>query len=233
MQAIMETIFDIGYLATVIVLGALMIKNCKNDRLFFLFGIMGVVLGVGDAFHLVPRILALHAGDMEAYAASLGIGKMISSISTAVYYTLMYHVWRLRYQITDKNGLTIAVYVMLALRVILCLMPQNQWTSLDAPLSWGIYRNIPFLVLGVILMVIWFISARKEQDTAFQWLWLTVVISFVCYIPVVLFAETIPAVGMLMLPKACAYVWAVVMGYRAMKQKQILTGHFNKFRVIR
>lgn len=233
MQAIMETIFDIGYLATVIVLGALMIKNCKNDLLFFLFGLMGVILGVGDAFHLVPRILALHAGDMEAYAASLGIGKMISSISTAVYYTLMYHVWRLRYHITDKQPLTIAVYVMLALRVILCLMPQNQWTSLDAPLAWGIYRNIPFIVLGVILMVIWFTSARKEQDTAFCWLWLTVVISFVCYIPVVLFAETVPAVGMLMLPKACAYVWAVVMGYRAMKQKQVLSGYYDRFRVIR
>jgi hypothetical protein len=233
MQAIMETIFDIGYLGAVIILGALMIKNCRGDRQFYLFGIMGVILGVGDAFHLVPRILALHAGDMESYAAALGIGKMISSITTAVYYTLLYMVWRIRYHITDKNELTIAVYAMLALRIVLCLLPFNQWTSLDAPLSWGIYRNIPFVILGVILMVILYQSAKKENDTAFQWMWLTVVISFVCYIPVVLFAETIPAVGMLMLPKACAYVWAVAMGYRAMKQKQVLSGYLDRFKVIR
>ena len=37
----METIFDIGYLGAVIILGALMIKNCRGDRQFFLFGIMG------------------------------------------------------------------------------------------------------------------------------------------------------------------------------------------------
>ncbi|MBQ2035689.1 MAG: hypothetical protein II218_07245 [Peptococcaceae bacterium] len=85
----------------------------------------------------------------------------------------------------------------------------------------------------VILMVILYQSAKKENDTAFQWMWLTVVISFVCYIPVVLFAETIPAVGMLMLPKACAYVWAVAMGYRAMKQKQVLSGYLDRFKVIR
>ena len=229
----METIFDIGYLGAVIIIGALMIKNCRGDRQFYLFGIMGVILGVGDAFHLVPRILALHAGDMESYAAALGIGKMISSITTAVYYTLLYMVWRIRYHITDKNELTIVVYAMLALRVVLCLLPFNQWTSLDAPLSWGIYRNIPFVILGVILMVILYQSAKKENDTAFQWMWLTVVISFVCYIPVVLFAETIPAVGMLMLPKACAYVWAVAMGYRAMKQKQVLSGYLDRFKVIR
>ena len=229
----METIFDIGYLGVVIILGALMIKNCRGDRQFYLFGIMGVLLGVGDAFHLVPRILALHAGDMESYAAALGIGKMISSITTAGYYTLLYMVWRIRYHITDKNELTIVVYAMLALRVVLCLLPFNQWTSLDAPLSWGIYRNIPFVILGVILMVLLYQSAKKENDTAFQWMWLTVVISFVCYIPVVLFAEKVPAVGMLMLPKACAYVWAVVMGYRAMKQKQVLSGYLDRFKVIR
>ncbi len=233
MQAIMETIFDIGYLGAVILLGVLMIRSCQGDRQFLLFGIMGVILGAGDAFHLVPRILALHAGDMESYAAALGIGKMISSITTAVYYTLLYHVWQLRYQVTDKNYLTIAVYVLLALRVILCLLPFNQWTSLDAPLSWGIYRNLPFVLLGILLMVILYQRAKKEQDTAFRWLWLTVVISFVCYIPVVLFAEAVPAVGMLMLPKACAYVWAMAMGYRAMKQKQVLNGYLNRFKVIR
>ena len=41
--------------------------------------------------------------------------------------------------------------------------------------------------------------------------------SFACYIPVVLFADTVSAVGMLMIPKTCAYVWAVLIGFNAMK----------------
>ena len=32
-------------------------------------------------------------------------------------------------------------------------------------------------------------------------------------------ADTIPMIGMLMIPKTCAYVWTVLIGYRAMKQE--------------
>lgn len=50
-------------------------------------------------------------------------------------------------------------------------------------------------------------------------MWLTIVLSFAFYIPVVLWADAVPAVGMLMIPKTCAYVWAVLMGYFAMKRE--------------
>lgn len=55
MQAIMETAFDVVYLVTVITLGVRMIAGCRGEEQFRLFGIMAVVLGAGDAFHLVPR----------------------------------------------------------------------------------------------------------------------------------------------------------------------------------
>lgn len=48
-------------------------------------------------------------------------------------------------------------------------------------------------------------------------MWLTIVLSFGFYIPVVLFAGTIPAIGMLMIPKTCAYAWTVLIGYNAMR----------------
>ena len=105
----------------------------------------------------------------------------------------------------------------LLLRVVLCLMPQNLWTSAEAPLSWGIYRNIPFAILGAVIVILFYRSARIKQDKTFRFLWLAVVISFGCYIPVVLFADLVPPVGMLMIPKTCAYVWVVLIGYKAMK----------------
>ena len=39
------------------------------------------------------------------------------------------------------------------------------------------------------------------------------------YIPVVLWADTFPMIGMLMIPKTCAYVWTVLIGYFAMKKE--------------
>lgn len=59
MQAIMETIFDFIYLPTVIILGIFMIKNAKGQKQFLLYGIMALTLGFGDAFHLIPRSVAL------------------------------------------------------------------------------------------------------------------------------------------------------------------------------
>ena len=36
---------------------------------------------------------------------------------------------------------------------------------------------------------------------------------------VVLWADTFPMIGMLMIPKTCAYVWTVLIGYSAMKKE--------------
>lgn len=219
MQAIAETLFDIAYLVSVITLGILMIRGSKGNRQFLLFGWMAVVLGAGDSFHLVPRVVALCTTGLESYTAALGFGKSVTSITMTVFYVLLYHIWRQRYHIDGRGGLTAAVYVLAGVRVALCMMPQNQWLSADAPLSWGIYRNIPFVLLGLLVVVLFYISAKRHGDKAFRWLWLTIVLSFACYIPVVLWADAIPLMGVLMIPKTCAYLWTVLIGYLAMKQE--------------
>lgn len=59
MQAVAETLFDAVYLITVITLGIRMIRKCQGQKQFRLFGVMAIVLGAGDAFHLIPRAVAL------------------------------------------------------------------------------------------------------------------------------------------------------------------------------
>ena len=220
MQAIFETLFDIVYLVTVITLGIRMIRGSRGRKQYLLYGIMAVTLGCGDAFHLVPRAVALCTTGLENYTAALGIGKLVTSITMTLFYVLLYYVWRSRYQVNGQNGMTVAVWVLALTRILLCLMPQNAWTSAEPPLSWGIFRNIPFTILGALIVVLFYRSARETHDTPFRHLWLTVVLSFACYIPVVLFADTIPAVGMLMIPKTCAYVWTVLIGSNAMKKEE-------------
>lgn len=217
MQAVFETLFDIVYLVTVITLGIKMIRGHRGQTQYLLYGVMAVTLGCGDAFHLVPRAVALCTTGLADYTVALGIGKLITSVTMTLFYVLLYYVWRVRYQVSGRNGLTAAVWVLALSRILLCLMPQNAWTSAQAPLSWGIYRNIPFALLGLVIVVLFYRDAKARQDGSFRFLWLTVVLSFACYIPVVLFADTVPVVGMLMIPKTCAYVWTVLIGYRAMK----------------
>ena len=218
MQAIAEILFDVVYLVSVVTIGILMIKKCRGNMQYKLFGIMAVTLGVGDSFHLVPRAIALCTTGLDNYTVPLGVGKLITSITMTVFYILLYYVWRLRYHIEGKQKLTWAVYLLAAVRVILCLFPQNRWTSAEALLSWGLYRNIPFALLGLIVIIIFYKSAKENQDHAFRFMWLTIVLSFGFYIPVVLWADTIPVIGMLMIPKTCAYVWTVLIGYQDMRK---------------
>lgn len=219
MQAIIETLFDVCYLVSVITIGIRMVKSSKNSRQFKLFGWMAIVLGAGDSFHLIPRMIALCTTGLENFTVALGLGKWITSVTMTLFYVLLYYVWRERYEIKGQKNLTIAVYLFAAIRIALCMMPQNNWLSADAPLSWGIYRNIPFAVIGLITIVLFYTSAKQNNDTAFKWMWMTIVLSFGFYIPVVLWADTIPMIGMLMIPKTCAYVWTVIIGYNAMKKE--------------
>lgn len=128
---------------------------------------MAVVLGAGDSFHLVPRALALCTTGLENYAVPLGLGKWITSITMTVFYVLLYYVWRKRYHVEGRKGLTIAVYVLSAARVLLCMMPQNQWLTNKTPLTWGILRNIPFALLGLLVIVLFYRSANEAQRPGF------------------------------------------------------------------
>ena len=220
MQAIMETAFDAVYLITVIALGVLMIFRSRGNRQHLLFGIMAVTLGCGDAFHLIPRAYALCTTGLQDYTFALGVGKMITSITMTVFYILLYHVWQLRYGKEAKRGTTAAMYLLAVARMVLCLFPQNGWTSEVPPLSWGIVRNIPFAAMGAWVIVLFYQEARKQRDEAFRHMWLTIVLSFAFYIPVVLFSERVPMLGMLMIPKTCAYVWTVCIGFNDMRRAQ-------------
>ena len=213
MPALPESIFDVCYLIFAIVSGILLLKNSKGKNDIRVFGIMTLLLGCGDAFHLVPRVLNYWTdGD---YTAALGIGKLVTSITMTLFYLLMEYARRERYKITGEKSVFTCVWALSIIRIALCCFPQNEWTSAEPSLLWGIIRNIPFALLGIMTVVLWFRSAKADKPL--KLMWLAVTLSFLFYIPVVLFAQTIPMIGMLMLPKTCMYVWMIVMFKRASK----------------
>lgn len=93
MQALIETLFDAVYLVSVITIGILMIRGSKGNKQFCLFGLMAVVLGAGDSFHLIPRALALCTTGLENYTVPLGLGKWITSVTMTIFYVLLYYAW--------------------------------------------------------------------------------------------------------------------------------------------
>lgn len=211
MGKIMEAVFCVAYLIVTTILGIKIIYIAKEDKESKLFGIMSLVLVSGDAFHLVPRILSA-IGKTKDYTAAMGIGTLITSITMTVFYLIMYCIFEMRSGKKNKQ-LMISMISLAVIRIILCLMPQNDWTG-ESPVSWGIYRNIPFVIMGIIMIVLYF---NRRDDKPFKYMWLAILLSFAFYLPVVLWSDVSPMIGMLMLPKTCMYVWMVVMGYKVAK----------------
>ena len=212
MPQIGEAMFCVVYLIFDLIAAIVFFVNANGSQAFLLFGVLTLVLGGGDAFHLVPRVIKAFCGDSLKVQWWSGLGLMISSITMTVFYVLLFYVWKAIFpEILYPSVLFILIWVSAAIRVILCLFPQNNWFRAEGNLAWGIYRNLPFAVTGLCLVILFFLSGNAGG----YGLWLmsiAIIISFACYFPVVLYSKKKPMVGMLMIPKTIAYIWMISMG---------------------
>lgn len=206
---IFESLFDISYLAIVIGLGVrLLLEKNKNAKLF---GIMAILLGFGDAFHLIPRVIShLSPLGFEGHSLALSWGQFITSITMTIFYLIYYHYYRIQSGDTDKKNMII-VYALAIIRIILVLLPQNNWGEAEGNYLFGIYRNIPFAIMGIFLI---YLSYKERNKAGLKNMWLYILLSFLFYAPVVLWSQKYPVVGALMMPKTVAYLMVVITGYK-------------------
>ena len=212
MPQIGEAVFCIAYLVFDLIAAIVFLSNAGGSQVLYLFGVLTLVLGGGDAFHLVPRIIKAFRGDSSKVEWWAGLGLMVSSITMTVFYVLLFYIWKAIFpQVTYPDFLPVLIWVSAVLRIVLCLFPQNNWFNPEGNPAWGIYRNLPFAATGLCLVILFFLSG----NTGGYGLWMmsvAIIISFACYFPVVLWAKKKPMVGMLMMPKTMAYIWMICMG---------------------
>ena len=213
MRAIMESGFYLIYLVFIMGLGIYLLIKSKEKRFFIYFGLAAFILGFGDAFHLVPRAVGLFSKTLdnpsETLAMFLGVGKLVTSITMTVFYGLAYIFIYKRVNKQRNKILDIVVLVLIVSRFALCAFPQNGWITNDSNILWGVLRNIPFVILGSIVIALFFMHFKEIKYL--KWMGLATILSFGFYIPVVLFASTAKWVGMLMLPKTICYMWIGIL----------------------
>ena len=71
-------------------------------------------------------------------------------------------------------------------------------------MTWGILRNVPFVILGGIVCLLYW--RKRGENRTFRRMWLYILLSFLFYIPVAVGAGAAPVLGMLMLPKTVCYI---------------------------
>ena len=219
MRAIMESGFYVLYLVLIMFIGLKILL--KGDKTKGLFGAACIVLGFGDAFHLIPRAVGLFSGTLDNPSATLnmwlGVGKLITGITMTAFYLFLYRFIMARAVAKRGSAGDFFVGLLAVARFVLCAMPQNGWAENRQSVLWGTWRNIPFVILGIFVIILAFKYLKGIKH--FKFLWLAIILSFAFYIPVVLFAGKYPIVGMLMLPKTICYLWIGFMGYKDLKAK--------------
>ncbi|MDD6693610.1 MAG: hypothetical protein PUE38_04470 [Olsenella sp.] len=207
-----ESVFDIAYLLYDLVAGITFFSLAAGRTVFVLYGLLALVLGAGDAFHLVPRVQMHLFGVRDDTQARLGRGTQVASVTMTVFYVLLYLIWL---QLFPGVGAPAAIGALIvasaAVRIVVCLLPQNDWTSGRENLRWSLLRNVPFVVTGALVIALFAISG----DAGGLRMWrmcIAIALSFGFYLPVTFLAKRRPAVGALMLPKTLTYMWMIAMG---------------------
>ena len=180
-------------------------KVCENYQLT-------LTLCGGDAFHLVPRIIRAVHGSNDRVKRQLGIGLQVSSITMTVFYIILMYVWKYTFpELIAPVAVEAIIWISAIIRIVVCILPQNNWCTDEGNMKLSIIRNAVFAVTGIGVIVLYAISGNTNGYHMTRMI-AAIIISFGCYLPVTLFSKTKPKVGLLMIPKTCAYMWIIAMG---------------------
>lgn len=209
---LMEAVFDVCYLTFDLIAGVLFFVFSKGEPLFILYGVLTWTLCGGDAFHLVPRVRRAIKGSNEKIKKQLGIGLQVSSITMTVFYVILLFVWKDTFpELQAPVLLETAICGSALLRIVICLLPQNNWCSEEGNPKLSLLRNAVFAVTGVGVIILYAISGNT-YGYHMERMMAAILLSFGCYLPVTVLSKKMPKIGMLMIPKTCAYVWMIGMG---------------------
>ena len=228
---IFESLFNIAYIIVIWIIVIKMNQNIhtvqpKNKIVANLFNLAFLLLAIGDTGHVGFRVVAYLLGGLDTsihffgiQMSLVGLGMLITAYTVTFFYIILVFVWQFRYN-KPSNFITILLIAAGFVRLILMALPGNVWSVPSVKNQIGFIRNIPLFIQGAGIIILYFVSAHKTKDALFRNIAICILLSFAFYLPVILYAHTIPAIGTLMIPKTIAYVLVAILAYQNIWHKQ-------------
>ncbi len=221
------TIFNIIYLGilwVLFVMSAIRAPRLSLERRRNALWIIAAffMLAFGDSFHLISLAYEFITGSNPISPfwglTWVGFGRLASSFTLTLFYLclLLYflNAFDLRW-----SGWIWVLLISTVVRLVLLAFPQNNWDG--GRTLWSIWRNIPFVVQGMGVMVILFQQSPRQPlplRRQLQTLAYAILVSFATYTGTVVGVFWHPAFGALMLPKTAAYIvvawWLYLIAFR-------------------
>jgi hypothetical protein len=208
----------------------------------FLFAF--ILLAAGDSFHVGFRVLAALSGteattiEIGGLRSSLvGLGMLATAYTMTVFYMVLADARRVKAcawlavqgsgkkkklvldaDITSPGASGDAAFwimqILLGLRLVLMALPGNGWETQVPPYAMGLARNLPLAIAGFLMATLFVLEGRRGRDKTWAGIGWAMFASYAFYTPVILFAASVPALGLLMIPKTIAYLVMGFMAYR-------------------
>ena len=201
-----ESLFCISYLLFDLIAGIIFLTN-SNEQIFFIYCILTFSLCLGDSFHLIPRIIRNAKGNSKKVEWLMNLGLIITSITMTIFYMILFYIWKIKYTKDVSILIDVIIWIISIVRIVLCLLPQNNWFN-GGNKKMALYRNTIFSVLGIIEIIL-FIMLEESFGIIMA---ISILLSFVFYMPVALFSKDKPKLGMLMIPKTIMYIIMISLG---------------------
>lgn len=220
-----EIAFNVGYLILVwwIVLVMYLRRRVpapENRRAAMLLLAAFFLLGLGDLGHVGFRVAGFALGGLSRTVPIAGVqvnpaalGSLATAITFTFFYVLLVMLWQARFQ-KAWGWAARLVLVLAVVRLLIMAHPANSWNALHAPPAWSIARNVPLMLIQLVVAGMILRDALARHDRTYCWIAVMILVSFVCYAPVIFFQRQVPQLGMLMMPKTIAYLVIAVLGYR-------------------
>jgi len=219
-----EISFNIAYLIVVWGLVVTMLRKrslvaAEDQRaarlVIWAFGL----LALGDSGHVGFRVWAYALGGLESSllvfsrpVGLVGVGALATAVTVTIFYVLVLELWRVRFN-KQYGPFEMLLLAAAFVRLVLMAFPVNEWSSVVPPQPWSTIRNLPLIVQGLGVAYLILRAARLANDRTFQWIGVSILVSYACYMPVIFFVQQAPLVGMLMIPKTLAYVAIGFLAY--------------------
>lgn len=212
-----EVSFNVAYLIAIWTLVTLMWRRrgavpAGDRRVAALTTWAFALLALGDTGHVGFRVLAYARGGLEqavslggAEIGLVGAGALATAVTVTFFYVLVLEIWRTRFG-RRYGAFAILLLAAALVRLAIMVFPENEWNRVEPPQPWSLYRNLPLVVQGLGVAYLILRDAAAAGDRAFRWIGYMILVSYACYLPVILFVQRAPLVGMLMIPKTMAYV---------------------------
>lgn len=132
------------------------------------------------------------------------------------FYVILLYIWKNTFvELEAPIALELIIWITAIIRIVICLFPQNNWCTDDGNMKLSIIKNGVFAITGIAVIVLYIISGNT-YDYHMTRMVTAILISFGCYLPVTLLSKKKPMIGMLMIPKTCAYMCIIIMGLQIM-----------------